>query len=186
MATSHEILKNTIERGFSALDAKIALGLLKQIQCSIPNVAVLSSAFTGGATSAAQSTVTGLTIANGVGFNGGFAVVGGRTYKFRLWAPTTVNGSAGLKLDMNGGTATVSSFAAVGKGYTAAAIATLAVTAISSSVVNAATAYTSVEVEGEFVASGSGSFAPRATVNTDGTAPQILTGAYLELTEVAQ
>ncbi len=184
MASSHLYLTQLVGRN-GAADAqtnKLARFLIQR--GGVDNTQVLTTAATGNGTAASYTAVSGLAIDSGVGFNSGQPIVGGRTYKFRMVAPTTVNGSAGMALKFDGGTATFSSFAAIGYAYTAAAVATLAVTAATGLVVNAAAAYTSVVVEGTFTASGSGTFIPNLSVNTTGTAAQLLAGSFLQVTEV--
>lgn len=182
MSTSLQILSNVIEQNRAA-DPAVQKLLRYFAMRSMPNTAVLSSAAAGSATTTTTA-VSGLTISNGVGFNGNAAVVGGRTYEFEIWAPATTDGTAGMKLTLDGGTATFSSFAAVGYAYTASAIATVASTAAATAVVNAATAYTHILVKGTFTASKSGTFAPALGVNTAGTAAQLLAGSYCKLVEI--
>ena len=183
MATTHPVIAKVVERGFNALDAKIALGLQKLAQIAIPNCAYLLTDYTGAATTV-PTAVTDLVIANGVGFNGGNAVVGGRAYQFEAWLPMTVNGTSGATILCNGGTATFSAFTAAGYAYTAAAVATLVTTAAASAVVDAATAYTSVIIKGSFTASDSGSFGLRLGTHASTTAALILAGAYVKLLEL--
>lgn len=182
MATTLEILSKTIQQNAAADPAATKLVRYLAMR-SLPNTARLTAAVTGAATTTATA-VAELTVSNGVGFNGNYAVVGGRSYEFEIWAPATTDGTAGMKLSLDGGTATFSPFAAVGYAYTASAVATIASTAPGTSVVNGAAAYTHILVKGTFTALSSGSFGPKLGVNTNGTAAQLLTGAYIKLTEI--
>jgi len=156
------------------------------VQRSVPNVARLTTAFTGPA-AVDLAVVPGLLITNSVGFNGGAAVVGGRTYSFRAYLPCTINGTSGGTIDWSGGTATISAFQATGLNHiTATAPNLLKTTTLAGLTMNAAAAYTLSVVEGVFTASSSGSFGPRlATFTGTATAPILGAGAYLELTEIA-
>jgi hypothetical protein len=154
------------------------------VQRSIPNAIALAADYTGPADTTLAA-VPELTISNGVGFAGDYAVNASRRYKFRLVANTTCNGSSGLKLDMQGGTATFTQFCATGIAYTASAVAVVAGAAAATALVAGTAAYTAIHIEGEFLAATSGTFAPRIACNASTTAPLLLAGAVFELTEIA-
>lgn len=184
MATTHEILKKLLERGLNQVDSKIVTAALYEVQRALPNVAVNDTAYTGPA-AVDLAAIPSLQIVNSVGYNGGSAVIGGRTYRFKAYLPCTINGTSGGTIDWAGGTATISAFQASGINYTASALAMLKTTTLAGLTMNAAAAYTLSVVEGEFVASSSGSFGPRlATFVGGATAPIIGAGAWLELVEL--
>lgn len=184
MSTSHQILSNVISQN-KATDEPVNKAMRYVVQRGLPNIAYNATAYTGPAATALAA-VTTLQIANSVGYNGGAAVVGGRTYKFRAYLPCTIDGTSGGTIDWAGGTATISSFQATGINYTASALAMLKTTTLAGLTMDAAAAYTLSVVEGTFVASSGGTFGPRlATKTGTATAPIIGAGAYVELTEIA-
>lgn len=182
MSTSHEALNQVIGRN-NAVQAETLKLARYLVQRGLPNTAVLSA--DANAVSSTTLAATGLLVTNSVGYNSGFACVGGRTYKFKAFLPVTVDGTNGIKIDINAGTATFSSLSFVYRTYTAAAIAAVKGSALTTGP-NATTAYVLIEYEGTMVCSGAGSFGVRLAQNTSGaTAATILAGAYLDLTEIA-
>jgi len=182
--STHQALSALITRNGAVPEAvnKLAQFITQR---ALPNVARLTAAFTG-PTDTTMTVVPGLVIANSVGYNGGAAVVGGRSYSFRAYLPCTINGTSGGALDWAGGTATISAFQASGLNHiTATAPNLLKTTTLAGLTMNAAAAYTLSVVEGTFTASSSGSFGPRIANTTGATAPIIGAGAYVELTEIA-
>jgi hypothetical protein len=87
-------------------------------------------------------------ITDGVGYNGGFPVIGGRTYAFNAYLPCTVDGTtAGVKILANGGSCTFSSFSGVGNAYAASSVANLASTSTSTpTLVESVAAYTLIRL----------------------------------------
>ncbi len=183
MTSSHPILNALIGRNAAVQNEtkKLARYL---VQRGMSNVAVLSANVAGVGTTTLTS--IGLDVTSGVGYNGGYAVIGGHTYRFRIVGNCTVNGTAGLKLDVQDGTATFAWFAASGAAYTANSLANIVSNSAATPLINAAAAYTSIDIEGTFMASGSGSFGIRVAASAAGTAPILLAGTYLELVEIAQ
>ena len=184
MATSsHQALGACVSRNMLVDNnaSKLARFL---IQRSAANSLALAADHTGPADTTLAA-VANLTISNGVGFAGDYAVNASRRYKFRLVGNVTCNGSSGLKLDMQGGTATFTQFAATGIAYTASAVAVVAAASAATALVAGTTAYTAIAVEGEFLAASNGTFAPRIACNASTTAPVLLAGMTLELTEIA-
>lgn len=185
MATTLPKLSAFITRGVYALDSKLSFALRYMLQRgAADNVAYNPTNYTGPAATALAA-VTTLQLVNACGFSGDNAVVGGRTYRFRAYLPCTVNGTSGVNLTWDAGSATVSAFNATGFNYVGSTVTVVQTTAIGTGTANAAAAYTTMMVEGSFVASGSGTFGPRIATNTGtATAPIILAGAYVSLTEV--
>lgn len=181
--SSHKALSDLIQRN-QAADVQTTKLARYLVQRSAPNVAVLASDYTGPADTT-LAVVPGLVIGNGVGFNGDNAVVGGRRYKFRLAGNTTCNGASGIKVDFQGGSCTFTSMSSTSKAFTASAIAVLAPADATTAAPAGTTAYTAIEVEGQFVAASSGTFAPRIACNAATTAPVLLAGMRLELEEIA-
>lgn len=184
MATTHEIIKNVVERGFSALDAKIALGLLKEVQIALPNVAYATADQNVAGTSLAASTY--LAIANGVGFNGGYAVLGGRTYSIDCYIACSVGTSGGIKVALDGGTATATNVQLTYEHLTASAIAVTDSAALATTAGAATTGVIAVRIRGSFVATGSGSLVLRFSEFASVTQATVKKGSWLALTEIAQ
>ena len=138
-----------------------------------------------GLASTALAPVTTLQLSGACGFNSDFAVVGGRSYRFRAVLPCTVNGTNGIQLTWDAGSATVSTYQATGFNYVGSTATLLQSTTLAGPTANAAAAYTMMIVEGSFIASGSGTFGPRIATNTGtSNAPVLAAGAYVALTEV--
>lgn len=187
MSTSLEILNKVVGQASAvAVDPAVQKMARLALSRTLPNTAVLLANFTGPA-STTLAAPAGLTITNGMGFNNGAAVVGGRTYQFNAMLPCTVNGTSGINVTGDGGTATFSMFAGVGEASTASTTATLVTTTAGGSMVTGATAYTYIVLAGTFTASASGSFNIRIATNTGtATAPILLAGSSLSITEIPQ
>ena len=186
MATTLPFLKKFITRGTYAIDAAVGRALCYLMQRgAADNVAYNPSDVSPTGTISTLQAIDALQISNATGFGQDYAVVGGRTYRFRAVLPCTIDGTSGGKIDWSGGSATVSAFQATGWNYTASAVAMLKTTTLAGLTMNAAAAYTMSVVEGSFVASSSGTFGPRfATFTGTATAPIIAAGAFVTLTEV--
>lgn len=185
MASSLQKLSAFVTRGVYAIDAKISQAIRYAMQRGAADNVVYNPTNYTGPASTALAAITTLQLTNACGFNGDNAVVGGRTYRFRAYLPCNVNGTSGVNLTWDAGSATVSSFAATGFNYVGSTATLVQTTAIGTGTANAAAAYTTMIVEGTFVASGSGTFGPRIATNTGtATAPVINAGAYVSLTEV--
>lgn len=184
MASTLPFISNFITRGTYAIDAKVGMALRYLMQRgAADNVAFNPTAYTG-PTGVALAPVTTLQLTNACGFNSDFAVVGGRAYRFRAILPCTINGTQGVQLTWDAGSATVSTFQATGFNYVGSTATLLQSTTLAGPTANAAAAYTMMVVEGSFIASGSGTFGPRIATNTGtGVAPILAAGAYVSLTE---
>lgn len=186
MASTHELATKLIGQNQKVQDdtAKLFRYLLQRV---LPNSVVVSTA----ATSVATTTLTAvpaLQVVNGVGFNGGQAVVGGRTYTFFANLYTTVDGTtAGIQVACNGGTATFTTFNAAGEASTTSTTTTVVTTAAATPVVTGVAATILIIIEGTFTAATSGSFGLSLAQNTaGGTAPILKVGSNLQLTELIQ
>jgi hypothetical protein len=186
MATTLQKLSAFVTRGTYAIDAKVGNALRYMMQRgAADNVAYNPTAASPAAVISTLQAIPALQLVNACGFNGDNAVVGGRTYRFRAVLPCTVNGTSGINLTWDGGSATFASFNATGFNYVGSTLTIVNTTAAGTGTANAAAAYTTMLVEGSFVASGSGSFGPRYATNTGtATAPIIAAGAYVTLTEI--
>ena len=184
MASTLQFLGRFVQRGVGGLDRRISDSLRYALQRgAADNVAFNPTAYTGPAATALAA-VTTLQITNGAGATGiDNAVVGGRA--FRAVLPCTINGTSGVQLTWDGGSATVSTYSATGFNYVGSTATLLQSSTLAGPTANAAAAYTMMVVEGSFIASGSGTFGPRIATNTGtATAPILAAGAYVSLTEV--
>ncbi len=184
MATSsHQALGACVSRNMLVDNnaSKLARFL---IQRSAANSLALASNHTGPADTTLVA-VANLTVSNGVGFAGDYAVNASRRYKFRLAGNVTCNGSSGLKLDMQGGTATFTQFCGTGIAYTGSTVLVAAPADATTALIAGTAAFTAIAVEGEFLAATNGTFAPRIACNASTTAPILLAGMTLTLTEIA-
>ncbi len=183
MSSAHTIATKLIQQNSAVADeTKKVLRYLVQ-RGAIDN-GVYLSATTPGAANATLVPFVPLIVDGGVGYNSGGAVVGGRTYKFRMYMPCLANGTSGMVIDWQGGTATFSSFAATGFNYVGGALTAVQSAAAATPTTSGAAAYTTVITEGVFVPSQNGSFGPRIATSAGTTAPSILAGAYLQVTEI--
>ena len=121
------------------------------------------------------STVTGMAA----------SVVTGGIYKFEVYAPVTNSATGGVNLALTG--ITVSSIEANTLDYNGTTInANTNITAISSSLVNSATACTLVISKGSFTASSDGTLQVQAAQTaSNSTATTVTNGAYLSVTRLS-
>lgn len=182
MATTHQIDAQVIERGFNALDPKIALGLTKLAQIALPNTAYAAADQTVVGTTLTASTY--LNIANGVGFNGGFAAVGGRKYRLEGRLFTTSTASNGLKIDMNQGNATFSNVRGLYLGFASATVAASATVTALTTALSSTNTILEAQIDVALECSGSGSVGLRFAESANSTGVILLQGSWLSLTEI--
>ena len=117
----------------------------------------------------------------------GFQVEAGRRYKFRYHLPCSANAAGGNKLDLNGGSATVTSIEATAVVATATATADVKVrvTALNTSIPSTA-ANTRVEIEGTLLASNTGTVVIQHAQNASNAAASTLfAGGTVEVEDIS-
>lgn len=187
MASSHGILAKLVARN-AAVQSEVLKLFSFVVQRALPNRAA-TTASVSGAASTTPAAVSALTVTDGVGYNGGFPVIGGRTYAFNAYLPCTVDGTtAGVKILANGGSCTFASFSGVGTAIAASSLANLASTSKSTpTLVSSVAAYTLIRLSGTFTAATSGTFGLSIGQSASGgTAPAFTAGSYVEITEIPQ
>jgi hypothetical protein len=115
------------------------------------------------------------------------SVVAGGQYAFEIYAAVTNAAGGGIKLGMNGGTATMTSFLADTFSYSTTTLeAETNITAISSPLVGSTTACTVVMSTGSFVVNAGGTVQVQAAQNASNTtATGVTNGSSLVLTRLA-
>lgn len=182
MATTHELITKLITQN-SVVPEPVSRLTRFVFQKSVPNTAYCTADQTVVGTTLANSTY--LQIANGVGLNGGAAVLGGRKYRLEGQLFVTSTASNGLKFDLNAGTATFSKVNGSLVGMTAAALVTSSPTTIATAFSSAST-IVSASISVALESSGSGSIGLRFAESANSTGVIILQGSWLSLTEIAQ
>lgn len=182
MASSHAYLTKLVGQN-GAADAqtnKLARFLIQRGAVDNTAVATATQAVVG----TSQTASSQLVIDSGVGFNGGQPIVGGRTYRVRAVIPVTA--ATGLALDLSGGTATATNVVLTYKMYTAAGLACYKTTALATAAGAGVSAVViAAEIEGTFVATGSGTLIARFAEGASGAGATVAIGAYLSVTEIA-
>lgn len=117
-------------------------------------------------------------------------LLAGKTYKFILVLYTTNGTVGGIKVDMNGGTATATTYKANGYTlYSTTAITTLGAnkTALTDTFINTAGfVIDTVVVEGSIIVNGAGTFIPQFAQNTsNGTTSSVLVGSTMNVWQQA-
>lgn len=108
----------------------------------------------------------------------------GKTYIVRAVLFTTANASHGNKVDLGGGTATVTSFRGVASIFTASAVAKTRLTAITTSAGNNAD-NVMVQIEARIVVNAAGSLTVRHAQNTSGASNStIFAGSFITAQEL--
>lgn len=139
----------------------------------------------GGIATGTFSQASNTTLASVTGLSA--SVVAGATYAFEAYLATTNSATGGIKLSLNGGTATMTSFLADTMSYSTTTLeAETNVSAISSSLIDTATASTLVLVNGTMVVNAAGTIQLQAAQHaSNGTATTITNGSSLVLTRLA-
>jgi hypothetical protein len=153
------------------------------VQRSVPNTAYAEADQTVIGTTLAASTY--LNIANGVGFNGGQAVVGGRKYRLEGRLFTTSTASNGLKFDANAGTATFGNVRGLYLGFASATVAASATVTALTTALSSTNTILEAQIDVSLEASGSGSIGLRFAESANSTGVILLRGSWLSLTEIA-
>lgn len=182
MATTHEILTKFITQNQVLPDSVNKLTRF-MLQRSLPNTAYATADQTVVGTVLAASTY--LQLVNGVGLNGGAAVLGGRKYRLEGQLFVTSTASNGLKFDVNAGTATFSKVNGSLIGYAAGALVAASPTTIATAFSSAST-IVSASISVALESSGAGSIGIRFAESANSTGVIILQGSWLSLTEIAQ
>lgn len=112
-----------------------------------------------------------------------FQVEAGRRYAFRMFLPALSDATGGAKVDFAGGSATVTSIRGVARLTTASAVATVAQTALNTSLGGAA-AHTMLEVEGELLASATGTVTVRYAQQAANATSTIYAGGRIEVEDI--
>lgn len=183
MATTHEILRKTTERGLNGLDAKIPYAQLYLIQRALPNTAYADADQTVIGTTFANSTY--LNIASSVGFNGGSAAVGGRKYRLEGRLFTTSTASNGLKIDMNQGSAVFGNVRGLYMGFASASVAASATVTALTTALSSTNTILEAQIDLALECTGSGSVGLRFAESANSTGVILLQGSWLSLTEIA-
>lgn len=176
---SHHALAQSISRNAQvpAETNKLARYL---VQRAIPNFAASTNTPVGIPTSPAP--FTSLIATDGVGYNSDSAVVGGRTYKFRLFVvPDQVSNEDTLTITLDGGTCRFEDGSVVTTSSSSGAVSS-SVDVLSGSLEVLGPQW--VSVEGVFKATSNGSFGPKLSCSSPGCS--VGAPSHLELTEIAQ
>lgn len=180
MAGSHKALEKVIQR--SGLGSDYVKSRLYEIRHSLPNRIVASADQTVVGT--ALATATGLTLNDDVYRYGGNPLIGGDKYLVKgvlLCLATTSNG---IKLALDGGTATATTGTRINyKLLTASAVADSEVTTLAGTA-SATTVVIKVEIDGYIVCSSAGSIALRFAEQANSTGVTVYAGSFLEFTQV--
>lgn len=139
---------------------------------------LISSVLTTDSTHAQSNT----TLAN----VGGLSVTlqAGKTYIVRAMLFTTANASHGNKVDLGGGTATVTAFRGVASIFTASAVTKTRLTALTTSAGNNAD-NVMIQIEARVVVNAAGSLIVRHAQNTSGATDSIIyAGSFLTAQEI--
>lgn len=185
MATTLPFLSKFTTRGLYGVDARFASALRYVMQRGAANNTAYAAADQGvsGTTLAAS---TYLNVTNACGFNSDQAIVGGRTYSVDIYLGTTVGASGGIKVALDGGTATATNVQLTYEHLTATAIAVTNSTALATTAGAATTGVIAVRIKGSFTATSSGSlglrFAEFAAVST----ATIKAGSFMSVCEIPQ
>lgn len=113
-----------------------------------------------------------------------FQVEAGRTYAFRFDFITTCAAAGGIRINLNGGTATASSVAAHYEARTATAVATANVTALNTDFAPAAAAHLGVTITGVVTASNTGPLTLSVGQQSASGTSSILVGSTFEVEDI--
>lgn len=156
------------------------------------NYHLFQKAISNRVTASADQTVAGTVLANstylqldtGIYIGGPSAIQGGKSYELNAVLLVTAVGANGIKVDLDGGTATFTTGTNINyTGTTASAVASANVTAVSTDYGQTA-AVVKLEIRGNIVCSGSGSLVLRFAENANSTGVVVLRGSYIEVREV--
>ena len=138
----------------------------------------------GGVATGSFSQASNTTLANVTGMVA--TVVAGGTYILDAYLSTTNNATGGIKLGLNGGTATATLFVADTWVYNTTTVsAEVNVTSLSSNLVASAVASTAVAIGGTLVVATGGTIQLQAAQDvSNSTALTIANGSYLQLTRI--
>ena len=139
----------------------------------------------GGVANGSFSSASNTTLANITGMSA--TVVSGGTYQIDIYMAVTNNGTGGIKLGMNGGTATATLLLVDTQVFnTTTLTAENNIVALSSPLVNAAVAATLVFITGTITVNAGGTIQLQAAQNTsNATALTVANGSYLSLSRLA-
>lgn len=113
-----------------------------------------------------------------------FAVEQGRTYAFRFDLITTCAALGGIRINLNGGSATAAAVNVHYEARAAAAVATANVTALNTDFAPTAAAYTGVTITGSFVASNTGPLTLSVGQQTASGTSSILVGSTFDVEDI--
>jgi len=182
MSTSHQALSALITRNGAVPEAvnKLAQFL---VQRALPNTAYATADQTVIGTTLAASSY--LVIANGVGYNGGKAVVGGRKYRLEGRLFTTSTASNGLKFDLGASTAAFGNIRGLYLGFASATVAASATVTATTTALSSANTILEAQIDVALEATDSGSIGLRFAESANSTGVILLRGSWLSLTEIA-
>lgn len=139
----------------------------------------------GGVATGSFSKTSNTTLANVTGMAA--SLVAGATYTFEGYLSTTNGATGGIKLNLNGGTATATSFLCDTWVYnTTTLVGQVNITSIASNMVASAIAATAVRFTGTIVVNAAGTVQLQAAQDaSDGTALTIANDSYIKFTRIA-
>ena len=179
MATAHAVLTKSVSR--SGLDDQENKALIHILRRAIPNRVVATANQTVAGTTLTAS--TGLAIDQGFYLNGGAALQANSKYHVKGTLYCLGVTSNGIKLDLGGGTATVTSGTQINyKILTASTVADSNVTSLTSTA-SVMTVVTKVEIDGYLVCNGSGTLVLRFAEQANSTGVVVYAGSWLEVSE---
>lgn len=179
---SHKRLEQSIAR--SGVDNLVKKAQYHLFQKAVSNRVVATADQTVAGTVLANSTY--LQIADGMYPNTSAltGLQGGKSYHVEAVLFVTAVGANGIKIDLDGGTATFTTGTNINyTGITASAIASANTTAVATDYAQTA-AVLKVVISGHLVCSSSGSLILRFSENANSTGVPLLTGSWMEVREV--
>lgn len=183
MATTMPLMRAFIKRGLAQLDPRVETNMRYVMQRGgAANTAIATADQAVAGTTLAASTYLGVT--NAMGFGNDQAIVGGRYYSVDIYLATTVGASGGIKVALDGGTATATNVQLTYEHLTAAAIAVTDSAALATTAGAATTGVIAVRVKGTFQATASGSLVLRFSEFAAVSTATVKKGSYMSVTEI--